>query len=282
MKEGLIIRQISNQYRVIDNMKNIYDCIAMGKLRLKDAPKVGDHVLFEFLEDKYAIQKILPRTNELIRPAIVNVDQVIILMSSVAPNFSPKLLDRLLAIIEYHNIAVAIVITKMDLIKNELDKEIAKYEDIGYTVIKTGLDYDLSAFAKLFSKKVNVLTGNSGVGKSSLLNRLNPEFNLQTQATSKALGRGKHTTRHTQLYEIEDGWVADTPGFSSLDFSHYDILKMAHCFIEFNEYPCKFQDCVHINEPHCGVKQAVEAGEINKERYENYLEIIKLIKESKK
>lgn len=282
MIKGIIIKQISNQYQVIDKDENIYDCIAMGKLRLKNSPKVGDNVLFEFLEDKYAIQEVLERKNELIRPSIANVDQVIILMSSIEPNFSNKLLDRLLAIIEYNDIKPVIVITKMDLITNELDAEIEKYRNIGYQVIKTGLNYDLKEFDAVFKNKISVLTGNSGVGKSSLLNRLNPDFNLRTQITSKALGRGKHTTRHTQLYKINDGWVGDTPGFSSLDFSQYDPLKMAQSFIEFEKFKCKFQNCVHINEPNCGVKSAVAEHKINKQRYENYLEIIKLIKENTK
>lgn len=276
MKTGLIIRQISNQYQVYTDENEVIDCVAMGKLRLSSSPKVGDIVKYCVYESQIGIEEVLPRKNDLIRPSIANVDQAIILMSSVEPNFSTKLLDRLIAMIEYFDITPVIVFTKMDLISDELDHEIHKYRKIGYQVVKTGIGYDLSAFQDLFKNKVSVLTGNSGVGKSSLLNRLNPNFNLKTQQTSKALGRGKHTTRHTQLYEINGGWVADTPGFSSLNFSNMDIFKLSKCFIEFQQFACKFQNCVHKNEPDCGVKNNI--GEIEASRYENYLEILQLVK----
>lgn len=282
MIKGLIIRQISNQYQVYYDGQ-VLDCVAMGKLRLDKSPKVGDYVLVNQFENQNGIEQILERKNEMIRPSIANVDQVIILMSSVEPQFSNKLLDRLISMVEYHHINPVIVITKMDLINDELNFEIAKYRNLGYTVILSGIGFDHSDFDTLFKDKVSVLTGNSGVGKSSLINRLNPDFNLRTQITSKALGRGKHTTRHTQLYAINGGWVADTPGFSSLSFVGFDKHILKNTFIEFKQYQCKYMDCIHQNEPDCGVKQALSKHEIEQSRYENYLEILQLTnKENKK
>ncbi len=283
MITGRIIRQISNQYQVYINDNTILDCIAMGKLRLDKSPKVGDFVLIRRFENQVGIEKILERKNDLIRPSIANVDQAIILMSSVEPNFSNKLLDRLISIIEYHNITPIIVITKIDLIDIKvLQPEIEKYQKLGYQVFTTGINRSTSEFEAILENKVSVLTGNSGVGKSSLLNRINPHFNLKTQETSKALGRGKHTTRHCELFKINNGWIADTPGFSSLSFAQYDENKIKDTFIEFSNYQCRFMDCVHKNEPNCAVKEAVEQKQISKERYENYLEILELIKEDKR
>lgn len=283
MIKGKIIRQISNQYQVYVDDNTILDCVAMGKLRLKQSPKVGDHVLIKQFENQVGIEEILTRKNDLIRPNIANVDQVIILMSSVEPNFSHKLLDRLISMIEYHNIIPVIVITKMDLINYDLLKnEIEKYQKLGYQVFTTSINDSTDQFEKILENKVSVLTGNSGVGKSSLLNRINPEFKIKTQSTSKALGRGKHTTRHCELFKINNGWIADTPGFSSLSFATYDESRIKDTFIEFKNYECRFMDCLHKNEPNCGVKNAVENNDIYKTRYDNYIEILDLIKEEKK
>ncbi len=277
MKQGRIIKQISNQYLVLLENEEKCECFATGKLRLGVSPKVGDIV---FLNEMMGIEKIETRKNDLIRPNVANVDQLIILMSSKQPNFSNKLLDRMLVISEYHNITPIIVFTKMDLIHDELDEEINKYRAIGYHVITSDLENDLTALKLLFKNKISVLTGNSGVGKSTLLNKLNSAFQLKTQDTSKALGRGRHTTRHSELFEVCGGWVADTPGFSSLDFSNYNVADLSKCFIEFSQYECKFLDCVHINEPECGVK--MNLGQIHPTRYQNYLEIIQLIKGERK
>lgn len=283
MITGRIIRQISNQYQVYVDEDTILDCIAMGKLRLDKSPKVGDFVLVRRFENQVGIEKVLDRKNDLIRPNIANVDQAIILMSGVEPNFSNKLLDRLISMVEYYHITPVIVITKIDLIDiKTLQPEIDKYRKLGYQVFTSGINKSTLEFEQVLENKVSVLTGNSGVGKSSLLNRINPEFNLKTQETSKALGRGKHTTRHCELFKINNGWVADTPGFSSLSFAMFEEDHIKDTFIEFNDFQCRFMDCLHKNEPDCGVKEAVKNKKIDTDRYENYLEILELIKEDKR
>lgn len=277
---GRIIRQISNQYLVQLETQEIISCIALGKLRLGLSPKVGDNVKVIKNKEKYCIEHIFPRINDLIRPNICNVDQVFILMSVKAPKFSNKLLDRMLAIITYFKVKPIIVFTKMDLINDEMDIEIQKYRSIGYDVVISGENFDLSLLKNMLKNKVSVFTGNSGVGKSSLLNRLDASLNLKTQITSKALGRGKHTTRHTELFNLCGGLVADTPGFSSLDFFDMNEYDVKEAFIEFSKYICKYHDCLHENEPDCEVKKHIH--QIYEARYNNYLDILSKVRGNKK
>ena len=254
---GKIIKIVSNRYTVYSEGQS-YDAIAMGKLRLQDRPVVGDEVEFELIEEQYCIQKILKRRNQLYRPAISNVDQAMIVMSAVEPDFSNILVDRLIFLISYNDIEPVIVITKMDLIDetNEINQYIEDYKKSGYKVICTGFGDDLTELKETLKDKVTVLAGQSGVGKSSLLNRLDKRFSLQTQEISKALGRGKHTTRHTELYQVAGGWLADTPGFSSLDFSRIDSKLLIEKLKDFRvDDSCRFNDCQHINEPDCAVKE---------------------------
>jgi len=285
-KIGTIIRIISNQYQVYANGE-IYDAIAMGKLRKGKSPIVGDIVEFEELEDKYGIQKIHPRKNELVRPLIANVDQAIIVMSAKDPDFSTVLIDRLLFLISYAEITPILCVSKMDLISDEehwIYKCIEEYQQSGYEVVCTGNDFDVSEIKNLFTGKISVLTGQSGAGKSSLLNRIDARLQIKTQKTSKALGRGKHTTRHTELFYINGGWIADTPGFSSLDFKSLDVLRLAQSIPDFKPYIglCKFNDCIHINEPKCAIIDALERNEIINYRYQHYKEVVKMIEETKK
>ena len=286
IRKGTIIRIISNQYQLYADAE-IYDAIAMGKLRKGQSPIVGDIVDFEEFEDKYGIQKIYPRKNELVRPLIANVDQAIIVMSAKDPDFSTVLIDRLIFLIAYAGITPLLCITKMDLISNnddQIHKYIEDYKKSGYEVVTSGKDFDTSEIENLFTGKISVLTGQSGAGKSSLLNRINSQLQIKTQEISKALGRGKHTTRHTELFYINGGWIADTPGFSSLDFERLDVLRLAHSIEDFKPYAgqCKFNDCIHMNEPKCAIIEAVKSEKIVDYRYQHYKEVVKMIKEAKK
>ena len=276
---GLIIKIVSNQYTIHTEDGKDVVAVAMGKLRLGSKPLVGDRVEYELIDDRYAIQKILPRTNYLVRPAIANVDQAMIVMSAVEPDFSPRLVDKLIFLISYRFIEPVLVITKMDLVKEDsrIYEYIEDYRNSGYTVITVGADSDVEYVREALRGRITVLTGQSGVGKSTLLNRLDEAFATATQEISRARGRGKHTTRHTQLYEVGEGLIADTPGFSSLDFSRIDALTLAGRIHDFqNAGECRFKDCKHINEPDCRVKKKVESGEISRIRYLNYLDTVKL------
>lgn len=285
MNKGTIIKNISNQYEVLLEDKRIVTCIAMGKVRLDKKPYVGDYVLVEQFDSQFGIQKILERKNQLLRPAIANVDQAVIVMSAYDPDFSSALVDRLIFLISLANIEPVICITKMDLVdeKDEIYTYIEDYRKSGYRVYLTGHEFDPEELIECFDNKISVLTGQSGAGKSSLLNRLNPEFELHTQKTSKALGRGKHTTRHCQLFPLGNGWVADTPGFSSLDFSRVSLRDLANAIPDFQiEKECKFRDCVHLDEPDCAIKKAVENQKISSIRYQNYKDVANMIKQNKR
>ena len=276
---GLIIKIVSNQYTLLTREGESILATAMGKLRLGSKPLVGDKVEYELIGDRYAIQKILPRTNYLIRPAIANVDQAMIVMSAVEPDFSPLLVDKLIFLISYRFIDPLIVITKMDLVKpdNRIYEYIEDYRKSGYQVITVGKDRDIEDVKAALKDKITVLTGQSGVGKSTIMNRLDEAFAAATQEISKSMGRGKHTTRHVQLYQVAGGLIADTPGFSSLDFSRIDALTLAGRIPDFQQAgECRFKDCKHVNEPNCRVKEKVEKGEISRIRYLSYLEAVKL------
>ena len=285
MNKGTIIKNISNQYEVLFDNGDIRSCLAMGKVRLDRKPLVGDHVLVEKFDSQYGIQKILERKNYLTRPAIANVDQALIVMSSLEPDFSQTLVDRLIFLISLADIEPVLCVTKMDLINKEdaLYQKIEDYRRSGYRVYTTGMDFDETEIKECFENKITVLTGQSGAGKSSLLNRINPDFKLHTQKTSKALGRGKHTTRHCELFAVGNGWVADTPGFSSLDFSHVDLLELKDKILDFQIHEeCRFRNCVHLDEPSCAIKKAVQEGRISAVRYQNYKDVALLIKQSKR
>ena len=281
--QGKIIKILSNQYTVYDG-QNALLAVAMGRLRLADKPLVGDNVEFELLNDKYCITKVLERENMLYRPAIANVDQAMIVMSAKLPDFSNVLVDRLIFLISYYHIEPLIVVSKMDLVEkdDEVYKYIEDYRKSGYQVILIGHDLDLTDLKAALKGKVTVLAGQSGVGKSTLLNKLDEKFALHTQEISKALNRGKHTTRHTELYEVANGWLADTPGFSSLDFSYISGRKLAERIKDFKvDQPCKFNDCKHVNEPGCKIKQAVAEGKISSYRYQNYVDVLTLCDQRK-
>ena len=273
--EGKIIKQISNDYTILSD--KLYICKARGKFRnLGLTPLVGDEVIFDE-KDNYILD-ILPRKNELIRPSIVNIDMCIIITSLKKPDFSSNLLDKFLVICEYNRVKPIIIFTKYDLLNNEEKTNFENiknyYKKIGYEIY---INTDIDNIKKIFKDKVSVFTGQSGAGKSTLLNKLDPNLNLKTAEISLALNRGKHTTRHTELLNLCDGLVADTPGFSALDFIGMSKEDIRDNFIEFNLYrdKCKFRDCYHIHEKECKVKEKVNDGTILKSRYENYINFIK-------
>ena len=273
--QGRIIKIISNDYTVLSNDKE-YICKSRGLLRNQNIkPVVGD--LVEFDDNNNYILNILPRKNSLIRPLVSNIDQALI-VSNVKPTFDTNLLDKLLCIIEYNNIKPILCFTKLDLL-NDLELEeiniyIEYYKKIGYTVF---VNSEIDKIKKIFKDKITVFTGQTGAGKSTLINKLDSNFNLETGEISKALGRGKHTTRHVELHKIHNGLVADTPGFSSVSFIDMSKQDIRDNFIEFNEYKdkCKFRDCMHENEIICEVKNKVKENQIIKSRYDNYIKFIK-------
>lgn len=271
---GKIIKQISNDYTVKVN-DDLYVCKARGKFRnLGITPLVGDNVVID--EENNYILEVLDRKNELNRPSVCNIDQAVIVTSVKIPDFSTNLLDKLLNIIEFNNIKPIICFTKLDLLNEEELIEIKNIQDyykkIGYEVYNN-TDIKLK---DIFKDKITVFAGQSGAGKSSLLNRLDNTLNLEIGEVSIALGRGKHTTRHTELIEVLGGLIADTPGFSSLDFNDMKKEDIRDNFIEFNLYrhDCEYKDCMHLNETKCEVKNNVLNNNILKSRYDNYLKFI--------
>lgn len=286
MLEGQIRKAISGFYYV-QNDGNLVQCKGRGVFRKRGVhPLVGDFVTYvPDGENDAIITVVQERSNELVRPPIANVDQALLVFSIVEPDFSTHLLDRFLAVIESFDIQPIICLTKKDLAAEKeltMVMEIAEYyEKIGYQVIKTFIDDEkLPELLKpIFRDKTTVLAGQSGVGKSTLLNTVLPALGLKTGVISEALGRGKHTTRHVELLEVAEGLVADTPGFSSLEFDHIEKEQLSRYFIEFDEASssCKFRGCLHLNEPKCAVKDLVETGEIMQHRYENYVHFLKEI-----
>lgn len=284
--KGRIIRLISNRYQVLLDNKEIIDTIASGKMRLKIAPKTGDIVDVELREEQYMIVNIHQRFNDLSRPPIANVDQMLIVVSAKNPDFSVSLVDQMLVMSNYHKIKPVIIVSKMDLLskKDRIHQLIDNYKLSGYKLIKSGKGKETAAIETIVSEKFSVLSGQSGVGKSTLLNRINPEFEIKTQEISKSLGRGKHTTRHVQFLPVGSGWVADTPGFSKIDLSVLSKEELRDSMHEFEDIGqnCRFNDCFHLKEPGCAVIKAVADGLIPKERYENYVKFHAEIEEKRR
>lgn len=267
--EGQIIKILSNLYTVSSNGK-LYLCHVRGKFRNdKITPTVGDYVRFD--EVNNYILEILPRKNTLNRPLVSNIDQAIIVTSCKKPDFDDNLLDKLLVLLNYYDIDAIICLTKLDLLSKkellEVEKIAKYYKSIGYKVVDNN---HISKVKELLKNKTTVLTGQTGAGKSTLINKLDSKLELATGEISEALGRGKHTTRHVELIEMYKGKVLDTPGFSSLDLDRLTDEDIKWGFIEFSNYTCKFSDCMHIKEKDCSIKDAVDSGKILETRYVNY------------
>lgn len=280
---GLIIKSISGQYSVYAQDDQIYVCKPKGTFRLNEiSPKVGDKVLIDI--DTKTILEVETRKNELVRPFVSNVDKMFLIFSVKEPELNFNLLDRMLAILEYNAIESIIIFTKIDLLTDviEFEKVVNYYEKIGYKVYKTSKYQDVSFLEPEFKDSISVFAGQSGAGKSSLLNKLDANLELHTQEISYALGRGKHTTRHTELHALCGGWIADTPGFGTIEFPFPDLLSFSHSFKEFFEASgnCKFNGCLHINEPGCEVKRLVDLRVILNSRYNNYLSFKKEVEEN--
>lgn len=290
MPEGKIVKALSGFYYVLHN-DELIQCRGRGVFRKnKVTPLVGDEVVFQAENELEGyILEVKERKNELVRPPIANVDQAILVFSAVEPDFSTVLLDRFLVLVEFNHIEPLICITKMDLTNSEQNNLIseyaAEYQAAGYEVILTSSETEtgIEQLNPHLENKISVFAGQSGVGKSSLLNVLRPDLELKTNDISSHLGRGKHTTRHVELIEIGNGLVADTPGFSSLEFINIEAEDLTSCFPELQRASenCKFRGCLHISEPKCGVKQAVESGEIPAYRYEHYVDFLQEIKDRK-
>lgn len=292
MPEGKIIKALAGFYYVWTDENEVIQCRGRGVFRKnKITPLVGDEVVFQAENDREGyILEVKERKNELVRPPIANVDQAILIFSAVEPDFSTALLDRFLVLIEFNRIRPIICISKMDLITDEqerrtIERYAAEYEKAGYQVLLTSsvTEDGISKLIPLLEGEISVFAGQSGVGKSSLLNVLKPDLDLETNDISTHLGRGKHTTRHVELIEIGAGLVADTPGFSSLEFTEIEAEDLNYCFPDIEEWSekCKFRGCLHDQEPKCAVKQAVEAGEIPQYRYEHYKVFLQEIKDRK-
>ncbi len=269
--EGIIIKNESNNYTV--RTKNgVHICKPRGKFRFENVtPLVGDKVLIDTVND-YIIE-ITPRRNALIRPSIANVDIALIVTAVKEPKLDYNLLDKLLTIVSYNNIEPIICLTKIDLLEkdeeNKIKKTMSYYQKIGYKVIT---NQDLKKLKNILKNKITVFAGQSGAGKSSLLNKLDKNLNLQTNEISKSLGRGRHTTRCITLYDINGGLVADTPGFSMVDFHGMEKIDIRDNMKEMfdNLEKCKYRDCMHLKEEGCCIKKMVENKEILESRYNNY------------
>ncbi|SCA91450.1 putative ribosome biogenesis GTPase RsgA [Pseudolactococcus piscium] len=274
VKFGRILKSLSGFYYIKDDSDNtVYQTRARGNFRQKGTkPIVGDFAEFSTAEQSEGyVLAIKERNNALVRPPIANIDQAVVVMSAIEPNFSLNLLDRFLVLLTNKTIKPLIYLSKLDLIDNlaYFEKVRNEYEKIGYSFFMN----DWQKLVDEFPDKVTVFMGQTGVGKSTLLNKIAPEMALATQEISDKLGRGKHTTRHVELFDIHEGLIADTPGFSSLDYEIANQPDLNAAFPELLRYSfgCKFRECTHAHEPKCAVKPAVASGEIAQSRYDNYL-----------
>lgn len=292
MLDGRIMKGIGGFYYV-DTEKGLYECRARGIFRKnKITPLVGDRVSISVVDEenkKGVVEEIEKRDTELVRPPIANVDKALIVFAikNPAPNLS--LLDRFIVLAEKENLEIVIVFTKVDLdADGELLEELKSiYEVSGYKVIPVSnkLKLNIDKIKEELKENTVVFAGPSGVGKSSLLNEVDKNFELKTGEVSDKIKRGKHTTRHAELLKLEcGGVVADTPGFSSLTLDDIDESELKEYFIEFDKHDdCRFGSrCIHENEPSCAVKEAVENGEISKKRYESYIQLLNEIRSGKR
>ena len=288
MKTGRIVKLISGVYQVdVDGVR--FDTKPRGLFRKKKfSPVVGDIVDFEVQNEQEGyIHHVHDRDNELKRPPVSNIDELVIVMSAVEPQFSTQLLDRFLVVAHSYDLEPRILITKKDLTTQD-DQEYIQamldlYQDIGYPTQFISKNDDRVSIVDEWNHGLIVLSGQSGVGKTTFLNHYRPELNLETNDISKSLNRGKHTTRHVELYERNHGFIADTPGFSALDFDHIEKDELKNYFVDIKDagQDCKFRNCNHIKEPKCNVKHLVDEGKIAQFSYEHYLQLFNEISNRK-
>ena len=290
--QGKIVKGIAGFYYVHVVESGVYECKAKGVFRKeKIKPLVGDNVIIEALDEEQKtgnITEVLKRKNELVRPAVANIDQALVVFAIVRPNPHFNLLDRFLVMMESKKIPVILCFNKEDIATDPQVKELeAIYENCGYPLIFTSAleDKNIDQVKEVLRGKTTAIAGRSGVGKSSIINILQPEANMETGAISSKIERGKHTTRHTELFPVDaDSYIMDTPGFSSLYVNDFEKEELKYYFPEFAVYEgtCKFNGCDHIHEPGCAVKEAVEEGKIHKVRYQNYIEMYEELKNKRR
>ncbi len=285
---GKIIKGIGGFY-YIKTEEGLIECKARGKFRHKDIkPMVGDNVTIQIENGKGVIEEIHKRTSQLVRPTVANVSLAFIVFAVKNPDINFDLLNKFLVLCEYNNIEVIVCLNKIDLVSEEEREEIKKrINDIGYEVLfinaKQGIG--IERLKEKIEGNVTVFCGPSGAGKSTLINKLADKEHMETGKVSEKLGRGKHTTRHSELIEVADGYIVDTPGFSTLEIKDLmDKNSLKYCFPEFSEYNdnCKYRGCLHYKEPKCALKDAVEEGKVNKYRYNFYIKSLEEIMEEEK
>ena len=290
--QGKIIKGIAGFYYVNVVEFGVYECKAKGIFRKeKQKPLVGDNVEIEVLDEETMtgnITALLPRKNELIRPAVANVDQALVVFAVTRPSPHFNLLDRFLVMMERQDIPVVLCFNKEDIAEDEqVEKLRSVYEGCGYPCVFTSAleERNIEKIKELLKGKTTVIAGPSGVGKSSLINILNPDAKMETGDISSKIERVKHTTRHSELFTIaQDSYIMDTPGFSSLYVNDFEKEELKYYFPEFDPYEgtCRFLGCDHVHEPDCAVKAAVEAGEIHEIRYKDYLEMYEELKSKRR
>lgn len=285
---GTIIKGIGGFYYV-EAADEIYECKARGVFRKeKLSPLVGDKVTISINENaENTIDEIMPRKNALTRPPVVNIDNLIIVVSTVEPKPSTLVIDKLIAVAEHKNIEPIIVITKSDIASAQEIFDIYTLAGFKTIIVSNETKDGVDEVKAVLKDKISALTGNSGVGKTSLLNNLDETLALKTAQISKKLGRGRHTTRQAELYRVCDGFVVDTPGFSSFEIDKSDIIlkdELAYCFRDFSDYieKCKFYpSCTHTADKGCAVVKAVNEGKISKSRHNSYVQLYNEVKDIK-
>ena len=290
--QGKIVKGISGFYYVYVEGTGIYECKAKGAFRKqKMKPLVGDNAEIVSIDEEGRIGnvvEILERKNELIRPAVANVDMALVIFATKKPQPNFNLLDRFLCMMEYQKVPVTICFNKADIVSEQEKQELrAIYEPAGYNIIFTSAkeNQGIEELRALLEGKTTTVAGPSGVGKSSLVNCLQDNIQMETGKISSKIDRGKHTTRHSEIIPICDGtYIVDTPGFSSMDVPGFEKEDLWTCYPDFAEYEpyCRFQGCSHINEPDCGVKDALEQGKISRIRYDNYILLYEELKNIRK
>ena len=273
---GIVVKNMNGYFYVQLPEGAVRECKVRGKLKQgRYSLLVGDHVSIS--QDGF-IERIEPRKNAMVRPAVANIDQVILVVAAHEPDINELLFNRLLVMIEHTDIPLIVCINKWDLADEPSYQLLDRYRQAGYQVITTST-YEgkgIDELRALLNHKVTAFAGPSGVGKSSLLNAVDPKFEFQTGAVSDKIKRGRHTTRHASLFALNsDSFIMDTPGFSAIEFPDVSLERLTSLFPEFLAYEgaCKFSPCYHVHEPVCGVKEALEEGKISQERYDAYLAI---------